>query len=271
MPMTSNYLNLLLDAGIARDQERYSRFLDAVLAHEQITVSDIVGLGENGTGAKDLYVVHRQAIAAASERGFINKRIEVQRVCPIASIARLRVTQEGFKPPHLTITAHDPDGRVVAQIIWNFGFEEWEKRQALRQREHLFKVIGQAMTAAAEPSARASVASAWSKAGALREWAADVVKAAGAEVTSDRVEEHANMIAAGIRVVVFLRMSGVDDLGQLYPGGAEPPDAPIATFDDLYRLVIARVGSAEPVDRAIDELLAQSWGEFVRGCREQYS
>jgi hypothetical protein len=117
---------------------------------------------------------------------------------------------------------------------------------------------------------RTSVSSAWSKAGALREWAAEVVRASGAEVTSERVEEHANMIAGGIRYLVFMRMCGIDDLGRFYPDGAAPSGTPITTFDDLYGRVVARVGNAQPVDQGIDELLAGSWDEFVRGCRERY-
>lgn len=266
----SNYLNLFLDAGISNDQEKYGRCLDAVLAQEGITVDDIVGLGERGTSNKDLYVVHRRAIASVWERGLFSKRMEVERLCPIASIARLRTTQEGFKPTQLTITAHDAAGKVIAKIVWNSGYEDWEKRLVLRQHEHLFKVISAAMDTAAGPPARPSVSSAWSKAGALREWAADAVKASGVEVTPERVEEHANMIAAGIGFQVFLRL-GENDLKNFYRDGEMPSGSPIATFDDLYSHVIARVGSAQQIDQAIDAVMAGAWNEFVRGCREQYS
>ena len=44
----NNYLNLFVDAGISdrRDQEKYVRCLDTVLAQEGITVGDIAGVGE---------------------------------------------------------------------------------------------------------------------------------------------------------------------------------------------------------------------------------
>jgi hypothetical protein len=270
----SSYLNLFLDAGISRDQETYRRCLDAVLAKEGITAGDIVGLGEKGTGSKSLYVVHRQAITLAEERGVFNKRIDVQRVCPIASIARLRTTQEGFKPRELTITAHDATGEVVSKIVWTEGFEDWEQRLVLRQREHLFKVISEAMNKVTETSARPSVSTAPSKAGALREWAADVVKASGVDFTTERVEEHANMAAGGIQFLVFLRLGaplGISDLRQFYYPDPMPERTPIAAFDDLYSRVIARVGGAELVDQGIDDALADAWSEFVRGCHERYS
>lgn len=112
--LEANYPNLFLDAEISdqRDQEKYSRCLDAVLAKEGISVADIIGMGENGTGSNmDLYVVHRHAITLTYERGIFSKRVGVERLCPTASIARLRTTQEGFKGTELTITANDAKSR----------------------------------------------------------------------------------------------------------------------------------------------------------------
>jgi hypothetical protein len=51
---------------------------------------------------------------------------------------------------------------------------------------------------------------------------------------------------------------------------AIPSGTPLATYDDLYGHVVARVGNTQPVDQAIDEFLAGAWDEFVRGCRERY-
>jgi hypothetical protein len=138
----------------------------------------------------------------------------------------------------------------------------------------MFKVIGEAMDKVNESPARPSVASATSKAGALMDWAADVVRAAGVPVTNERVEENANMMAGGIRFMVFLRLGaqlGIDDLNKFYLNGDMPHGTPLATFDDLYQHVVARIGNAQVVDRAIDEQLAGAWGEFVSGCREQYA
>jgi hypothetical protein len=273
----SDYANLFIDAGISgrEDQDKYGRRLDAVLANEGITVGDILGVGEQGTGSNlDLYVVHRQAITSVSERGVFNKRIEQRRVGTIASIARLRGTQEGFKGRDVTITANDKDGGEIFKIVWGLGGPDWVEPLIERQRAHLFKVISEAMDKIDDAPARPSIASAASKAGALMDWAADVVKAADADVTPERIEEHANMIAGGIGFMVFLRLGasyGIDDLNMFYPSGKMPPGSPIATFDELYEYVVARVGSAGTVDRAIDEQLAGAWSEFVNGCRQQHA
>ncbi len=146
--MVSNYTNLFLDAEITdqHDQERYRRRLDAVLAQEDITIDDIVGLGENGTGSNlDLYVVHRHGITLATERGLFNKRIEVQRLCPTASIARLRDTREGYKGTELAITAHDASGAVLTKITWGTSGPDWVEPLVAQQHQHLFSVIKNAM------------------------------------------------------------------------------------------------------------------------------
>jgi hypothetical protein len=273
----NNYMNLYLDAQISSssDQDKYSRCLDAVVAQEGITADDIVGVGENGTGSnRDLYVVHRQGVTLTYERGLFNKKIGVERKCPIASIARLSVTQEGFKGTELTITGHDAAGNVVLKITWGLGGPDWVEPLVLRQREHLAQTISTAMDILTEAPGRPSVSTASSKAGALMDWASDVVRVAGVEVTNELVEEHANMAAGGIGLMVFLRLGaqyGIDDLNAFYPGGAMPEGTPIANFDDLYGHVVARVGDAQTVDRAIDKLLAESWNEFVNGCRDTYA
>jgi hypothetical protein len=271
---TSDYLNLFLDAGISdrRDQENYGRRLDAYLAQERITVGDIVGIGERGTGGNlDLYVVHRQALALATERGMFNKRIEIQRVAPIASIARLRATQEGFKGTELTITANEANGHELFKIVWGLGGPDWVGPLVERQRQNLFSVISKVMDLASEAPARPSVATAASKAEALMDWAADVVKTSGAPVTVQLVEEHANMVAATLRLYKFLPLGGVDDFNKFFPNGGMPDGTPIETFDDLYRQVVATVGDARRVDQVIDRYLADHYSEFVNGCREQYA
>lgn len=146
--LESNYLNLFLDAeiGSSADHDRYSRCLDAVLAKEAISIEDIVGLGENGTGSnRDLYVVHREAVTVARERGLFNKRVECQRLCATASLERLRATAEGFKGTDLTITGHDARGEVVLKILWGLGGPDWVEPLVLSQRERLFNLISQAM------------------------------------------------------------------------------------------------------------------------------
>ena len=53
--------------------------------------------------------------------------------------------------------------------------------------------------------------------------------------------------------------------------GEMPDGSAIETFDDLYGRVVARVGSAQLVDREIDANLAGVWSGWVNGCREAYS
>jgi hypothetical protein len=273
----NNHFNLFIDAEISsrHDQERYSRYIDAAVAQGSIKAHDIIGIGERGTGSKpDLYVIDRQTITLVSEIGIFNKRIEVQRLASIALIARLRGTQEGFKGTDVTITANDASGEVVLKIVWGLGGPDWVEPLVMSQREHLFKVISEAMDRVSEAPVRPSVSSAPSKAGAIMNWAADVVRAAGVDITDERVEEHADMVAAGIRMFGFLKLGapyGIDDLNKFYPSGEMPDGTPISTFDELYRHVVARVGSASLVDREIDQHLAGAWSEFVNGCRETYA
>jgi len=130
--------------------------------------------------------------------------------------------------------------------------------------------LSPAVERVAAPS-RPAVATAPSKAAALTDWAADVVKAAGVEITTERVEEHANMIASVTRRYVFLPLGRVDSMKELCPNGEMPDGTAIETFDELYRYVIARVGDPRTVDRSIDECLAASWDGYVRGCCATYS
>lgn len=270
MPPDS-YHGLFLDADIfdSSDQEKFSRYLDAVCAQEGIRADDILGVSDTSW---HLIVVHRQAIVNVRQVGFFrNKHIELERRCPIAAIANLTTSMEGFKPPDLVLTATDANGAKVFTAKWSVSLiDEQEADQAREQGERLFKIIAGAMDSGGA-AARPSVSAASSKAGVLMDWAADVVKAAGVGVTPERVEEHANMIAGVIRMFAFLPLAKTDDLNKLYPGGTMPEGKPIETFDELYGLVVARVGSAQPVDREIDEYLAGSWNEYVRGCRETYS
>lgn len=270
----SDYMNLFFAAGITdrRDQEKYGRRLDAVVAEESIARNDIIGVGEKGTGGNcDLYAVHRQGITLAAERGLFSKSIVVERQCPVASIANLSGTQEGFKGNEVALTGTDQSGDVVLRIVWGLGGPDWVEPLILRQRQHLFEVISRAMDELGEGPKRPSVAHASSKAGALMDWAADVVKAAGVPVTRERVEEHANMIAAVVRMMGFLPLARLDDLNKLYPSGRMPDGSPITTFDSVYEQVVAKVGNAQVVDQEIDRYLAGSWTEYVNGCRQTYS
>lgn len=273
----NNYLNLLMAAGISNryDHERYRRYVEAAVAQGRIDVDQILGVGEQGTGSKpDLYVIDRRVIVRVSEVGLFNKQIMIEQVAPVVAIAKLSGTQEGYKGSDLTITGTGSRGEVVFKIVWGLGGPDWVEPLVMRQREHLFKVISEAMDGAYQTPARPSIATASSKAGALMDWAADVVKASGVTVTGELVEEHANMVAATIRLYEFLPFGaphGIDCVGKFFPSGETPPGTSLDTFDDLYKQVVAIVGSSTPVDQAIDRYLAEHWAEFVNGCRDTYS
>lgn len=274
--LEANYPNFFLDAGIDQQNwQQYGHRLDQVMVREGIAVADVVGVGEKGTGSNmDLYVVHRHAVTLADERGIFNKRVEVRPLCSTAAIARLRTAEEGFKGADLTLTGNDARGGEVLKITWGLGGPDWVEPLVLQQRQWLFEVISKAMDLLSEPPPSPLVSAAPSKAMALTAWATDVVEAAGVGVTDELVQEHANMVAGGIRFTVFLPMGaryGIDDLNQFYPGGQMPEGSPLETFDDLYAHVVAQTGDAEAVDLAIDRQLAGSWREFVDGCREAYS
>jgi hypothetical protein len=144
-----NYKNLFLDADIdGTDYEKYSRCLDVVLAEDGLSAEDVIGVGENGTGSnRDLYVVHRQAVVRAREKGIFNKRVEIARLCPTAAIARLREGKEGFKGTDLTVTAYDASGEQILKIAWGLGGPDWVEPLLLRQRENLLSALSRAMDA----------------------------------------------------------------------------------------------------------------------------
>jgi hypothetical protein len=272
----NNYMNLFVAADISdrRDQERYSRRLDLALAQERLTLDDIVGIGECGTaGSLDLYVVHRRVIVLTTEQGMFTKKLTAEKVCDLASLAHIRGTREGFKGRDVTLTGTDADGQQVLRIGWGLGGPDWVERAVAQQRQHLFDVITTAMDQLYEPPLRPSVAGVPSKAAALREWASAVVEASGVVVTTARVEEHAGMIAGTIRMLAFLPLGGVQDLGEFYPdpGKEMPSGSVLATFDDLYEHVVRWVGNAAKVDRAIDQMLSEAWGEYVSGCHQTYA
>lgn len=271
---SSNYTRLFMDAGItnARDQQRYARLLDVACAQERLQRDDFVGVGERGTGGKpDLYVVHRDVIVLATETGMFTKTPAVSSVCEIEDIANLRGTREGFKGNDVTLTGTDTTGRVVLKIVWGLGGPAWVEGLIDRQQRWLFRLIGDAMDRVHEAPALPSVSGAPSKAAAFREWARGVVEASGAAVTAQRIDEHANMIAASIRMVALMPLARISDLRMLYPGGEMPEGTVLGTFDDVYERIVARVGDRGLVDGVIDQSLAAAWGEYVAGCRRTYA
>jgi hypothetical protein len=269
----ADYQRVLAEVGAVRapELERFVRFLDAACAWEGIGGDDIVGVADTFDG---FIVVHRQAIVVVTERGVFNKRIDVKRQCSIDAIANLATSTEGFKPPDLVLNATDSQGKRVFSARWSVSLiDERDAARARDECKRLFDVIAAAMDRRGAPELP-SVATATSKADALRQWAAGVVRAAGVPVTDELVDEHANMAAGGIRFMVFLRVGaerGIDDLNDFYPGGAMPDGTPLDTFDDLYAHVVAMIGDSATIDREIDGVLVGAWTEFVNGCREHHA
>lgn len=122
-----DYLNLYLDAGTSdrRDQEMYGCCLDAVLARNVSARAKYSGWARRAPAPTLISTSFTAKPSRTCLRGVFNKRNEARRVCPIASIARLRETQEGFKGSELTITANDARGKEVFKIVWGLGGPDW--------------------------------------------------------------------------------------------------------------------------------------------------
>jgi hypothetical protein len=88
----------------------------------------------------------------------------------------------------------------------------------------------------------------------------------GSVSVEDAVEERKRVFAVPLGAP-----HGIDDLNAFFPSGRMPEgDAP-ATFDAVHAEVARTVGGPGVVDARIDSLLADIWGSFVNGCREQYA
>jgi hypothetical protein len=135
--MAAGNLNLCIAAGItdAQAQQRANRMLEAVLAQDGSSPADIVGIGANDD---NLCVVTRQAITMAYEKGVFNNRLEVRRLGPIASVARLRRGPEGLHGRDgMQVIAQDTSGSDIWQIRWSY----WPSAVAEQQSEHVHNVI----------------------------------------------------------------------------------------------------------------------------------
>lgn len=122
-------------------------------------------------------------------------------------------------------------------------------------------------------SSPAEFASYGSKRDYLRDWARRLVVAAGVPPTEQLIAEHANMAAAGIHFMVFLRLGaprGISDLRQYFHPDPMPDGTPLDTFDALYRKVIETEAGQRRVDEGIVALLDSSWNDWINGIREQY-
>jgi hypothetical protein len=119
-------------------------------------------------------------------------------------------------------------------------------------------------------SSLAEFASYESKRDYLRDWARRLVVAAGVPPTEPLIVEHANMAAAGIGFMVFLRLGaprGISDLRQFFHPGLMPDGAPLETFDVLYAKVIESQVGQQAVDEGVIALLNRSWDDWIEGIR----
>jgi hypothetical protein len=149
MPL-GDYFNLFTDSAISNpsEMEKYSRYLDAAIAQDSIKLDDIVGLGEATTS---LYVITRHAVMTVGEFGLFKKRVEARQVTPVAAIARFATSDtyptpasikfEGRTQAIFNLTGWDSKGQVTLDIKWQ---DDSLTRVISRQREHLFKLLGEA-------------------------------------------------------------------------------------------------------------------------------
>jgi hypothetical protein len=146
----TDYQRLFANADITRrsDQEKYSRYIDAAVAQGHIKADEIIGVGEGQF--KHLYVVSNSQVTSACESGLFKKRIEIKGEGLIGSIAKLEKTKyqptaEAIKfegrSAQLKLVGFDSDDRVKLDIAWDGS----DNSVDMRQREHLFNLIGKAM------------------------------------------------------------------------------------------------------------------------------
>lgn len=122
-------------------------------------------------------------------------------------------------------------------------------------------------------SSPAEFASYGSKRDYLRDWARRLVVVAGVPPTEQLIAEHANMAAAGIGFMVFLRLGaprGISDLRQYFHPDPMPDGTPLDTFDALYMKVIEAEAGQQRADEGIVALLDSSWNDWIDSIREQY-
>lgn len=123
------------------------------------------------------------------------------------------------------------------------------------------------------PSSLAEFASYESKRDYLRDWARRLVAASGVPPTEPLIVEHANMAAAGIGFMVFLRLGapqGISDLRQFFRPGLMPEGTPLETFDALYAKVTESQIGQQAADQGVVALLNRSWDDWIDGIRGQH-
>ena len=153
MPL-NDYLKLFGEAGITERsrQERYSRYIDAAIAQGHTKIDDIIGVGKT---QYEFYVVGDQTVIQLDEAGLFKKQVRIRHMANIPKIAQLEVTNnppsdasikfEGRSWTKFCITGRDSESQVALEIRWDSRDESGDEK---RDREHLFKLIKEAMAMA---------------------------------------------------------------------------------------------------------------------------
>ena len=247
--------------------------LDAVLSDSELSASDVFGVSDS----MDLVVVLSAGVVRAGQRGVFNKRVEVGKLVPYSSISELIREQRQPHGRESWIKLMGRDSQTLAEIGWYAGGNV-EIADAARERDRVYEIIlkaAQAPQAAsgASASGELSISDFSSKKDFLVAWSESLVGAAGVGVTPVLIDEHAQMAAAAIGHMVFLRLGapqGITEFAQFFPNGQAPDGRVLDSFDEFYSAAAGRLGGPGVVDPQIEDVLGRAWNDWTRGIREHY-
>lgn len=157
------------------------------------------------------------------------------------------------------------DGAAVTQRL-----KAYNESSATRARSQ----AGSGASAAppSEADSAAEFASYGLKRDYLRDWARRLVLASGTAPTEQLIIEHADMAAAGISFMVFLRFGarrGYSAVDQYFPDGQAPAGTALETFDAVYARVAEVEGGPQAVDGRIAMFLGTCWEDLMEGLRDR--
>lgn len=257
------------------EYDKCLKILDAVLSDFELSVSDVLGVSQT----MDLVVVLSTGVVRADQRGVFNKRVEVGKLVPYASVSNLIREQRQPHGRESWIKLMGPDSQKLSEIGWYAGGNV-EIADAARERDRIYEIILKAAQASqgasssgATASGELSISDFSSKRDFLVAWSESLVGAAGVAVTPALIDEHAQMAAAAIGHMVFLRLGapqGITEFGQFFPDGQAPDGRVLDSFDEFYVAAAGRLGGSGVVDPQIEDALGRAWNDWTRGIREHY-
>lgn len=256
---------------LSLDYDKYLKVVETVLGDYELEPSDVLGVSE----AWGLVIVCRTGVVRGDQRGIFNKRVEVGDLVPFESVTELVREQRQPHGRESWIKLVGESGRSLAEFVWHVGGPV-EIADAARERDRIYEImLGAARAPRPAPaSAGPSISEYGSKRDFLLAWGHALLQAAGVPATPPLVEEHAQMAAGAVRMMVFLRLGarhGIDDLNQYFPDGGLPAGSALDGFDALYMRVVQREGGAQAVDSAIEGFLDGCWSDWVRGARDAHA